>query len=84
MNRIYADLEHVYNFHVLISILTASETLSQHSKTFQRCFKVVFKLMLRRDVGQRQINVETTLCISTFEFTTSKNVESNCVFKTLI
>ena len=37
---------------------------SQLSKTFQRCFNVVFWLIQRRDVGQRQINVETTLCIS--------------------
>ena len=45
-------------------------------QTFQRCFNVVFRLIRRRDVGQRQINVETMLCISTLEFTTSNNVES--------
>ena len=45
-------------------------------QTFQRCFNVVFWLMRRRDVGQRQINVETTLRISTLKFTTSNNVES--------
>ena len=32
--------------------------------------------MRRRDVRQRQINAETTLCISTLNFTTSNNVES--------
>ena len=36
--------------------------------------------MGRRDVGQRQINVETTLRISTLKFTTSNNVESTLCF----
>ena len=45
-------------------------------QTFQRCFNIVFWLIRRCDVGQGQINVETTLCISTLEFTTSNNVES--------
>ena len=43
-------------------------------QTFQCCFNVVFWLTPRRDVGQRQINVETTLCISTLKFATSNNV----------
>ena len=45
-------------------------------QTFQHCFNIVFWLIRRCDVGQGQINVETTLCISTLEFTTSNNVES--------
>ena len=53
-------------------------------QTFQRCFNVVFWLIVRRDVGQRQINVETTLCISTLEFTTSNNVESTLRISTLM
>ena len=53
-------------------------------QTFQRCFNVIFWLMRRRDVGQRQINVETTLCISTLDFTTSSNVESMLCISTLI
>ena len=52
-------------------------------QTFQRCFNVVFWLTPRRDVGQRQINVETTLCISTLKFTTSNNVESTLCISTL-
>ena len=36
-------------------------------QTFQRFFNIVFWLMRRRDVGQCQINVETTLCISTLK-----------------
>ena len=53
-------------------------------QTFQRFFNVVFWLMRRRDVGQYQITVETTLCISTLEFTTSNNVESMLCISTLI
>ena len=53
-------------------------------QTFQRCLNIVFCLMRRRDVGQRQINVETTLCISTLEFTTSNNVESTLCISTMI
>ena len=45
-------------------------------QTFQRCFNVVFWLMRGREVGQRQINVETTLGISKLKFTTSNNVKS--------
>ena len=51
--------------------------------TFQRCFNVVFWLMQRGDVGQSQINVETTLCISTLKFTTSNNVQSTLCISTL-
>ena len=39
-------------------------------QTFQRRFDVVFRLIWRRNVAQRQINVETTLCMSTLKFTT--------------
>ena len=53
-------------------------------QTFQRCFNVVFWLIWRRDVEQRQINAETTLCISTLEFTTSNNVESTLRISTLM
>ena len=39
-------------------------------QAFQHCFNVVFWLIRCRDVGQPQVNIETTLCISTLEFTT--------------
>ena len=42
------------------------------SMLFRRCLLVD----MIRDVGQRQTNVETKLCISTLEFTTLNNVES--------
>ena len=40
-----------------------------NQQTFQRRFNVVFRLIWRRDVVQRQINVKTTLCMSTLKFT---------------
>ena len=52
-------------------------------QTFQRYFNVAFWLMRRIDVGQRQIDIEATLCISTLEFTTSNNVESTLTWTTL-
>ena len=52
-------------------------------QTFQRCFNVVFWPMWHRDVGQSQINVETTLCIPTLKFTTSYNVGSTLRISTL-
>ena len=58
------------------------EVISQ--QTFQRCFNVVFRLVRRRDVRPRQINVEPTLCILTLEFTMSNNVESMLCISTLI
>ena len=39
--------------------------------------------MRRRDVAQRQINVETTLCTSTLKFTTFNNVETTLCISTL-
>ena len=51
-------------------------------QTFQRCFKVVVRLIWRHDVRQRQINVETMLCFSTLKFTTLNNVETMLLFST--
>ena len=39
-------------------------------QTFQCRFNVVFKLIWLRDVAQRQINVETSVFMSTLRFTT--------------
>ena len=57
------------------------ETVTQ--QTFQSRFHVVLGLIWRRDVAQRQINIETTLCISTLKFTTYNNVETMLCFSTL-
>ena len=45
-------------------------------QTFQRRFNIVFGLIWRRDVTQRQNNVKTTLCTSTFKFTAFNDVET--------
>ena len=52
-------------------------------KTFQRRFSVVVRLIWRRDVAQRQINVETTLRTSTLKSTTFNNVETTLCISTL-
>ena len=60
-------------------------TALEHTlQTFRHRFNVVFWLIRYREVGQRQFNFETTLCISTLEFTTSNNVESPLWILTLI
>ena len=51
---------------------------AQTQQTFRRYFKVVFWFTWHRDVRQLQINVETTLPISTLEFATSNE---RCVFQ---
>ena len=45
-------------------------------QTFQTYFKVAFRLICSLDALQRQINVETTSCMSKLGFTTLNNVES--------
>ena len=56
-----------------------AETKNISQQTFQRGFNVVFRLIWRRDITQRQINIETTLCTSTLN-----NVESTLYISTLI
>ena len=51
--------------------------------TFQRCFNVV-GLIWRRNVGQSQIKVETTRCMSTLKLATLNIVESTLSISTLI
>ena len=60
---------------------------------FKCCFSIVFRLIWRRDVVQRQINFETTLCtstlsnvkltlsVSTLIWTTLDNVETTSSFQ---
>ena len=57
--------------------------MAHAQQTFEHCFNFVFWLIRRRDVGQRQINVQTTLCISISELTTSNNVKSTLCISTL-
>ena len=62
---------------------TASVYRGCTQRTFQRRFNVVFRLIWRRDVAQRQSNVETTLSTSTLKFTTLNNVETTLYISTL-
>ena len=56
--------------------------LNLFQQIFQRRFNVVFRLIWRRDVAQRQINVESTLRTSELKFTTFNNVETTlCILK---
>ena len=57
----FYDIAHPYK-------LFTSQYISQ--QTSQRRFNVVFRLILRRDVAQHQINVEATFCTSTLCFST--------------
>ena len=50
-----------------------STTLTQ--QTFQRFLNNIIFRLRRREVEQRQVNVETMLCTSTLKFTTLNNVE---------
>ena len=52
-------------------------------QTFQRRFNVVFRLIWRRGVAQRQMNVEITLRTSTLKFKTLNKVETKLCFSTL-
>ena len=66
---------HIY---VTVFVLDKQAEISKGvttQQTFQRRFNVVFRLIWRCDVAQRQINVET-LCAWTLKFTTFNNVET--------
>ena len=58
----------------LFRLMYIRGVLTQQS--FQRHFHVVLRLIWRRDVWQRQVSLEETLCTSALKFTTLKNVES--------
>ena len=66
---------YVFNFINFTKLCSLLVTLFNTQQTFQRCLNVDVRLIWRRDVGQCQINVETTLCISMLKFTTLNNVE---------
>ena len=68
------------NFTKLCSLLA---TFFNTQETFQRCLNIAM-VILRRDVGHCQINVETTLCMSALKFITSNNVKSTLSISMLI
>ena len=78
---------YIQKIYLITSIMpwyNISQTLVKSQQTFQRRFNVVFRLIWRRDVAQRQINVETTLRISAMNWTTLDNAEITLSFSTSI
>ena len=53
-------------------------------QTSQRFFDVLFRLMWRRDIGQCQINVETTLCTKCWNLQCWAMSNQRCLFRRLI
>ena len=51
-------------------------TQSQYPGKLSTGFNIFVKVIWRRDVGQYQINVETTLCMPTLKFIMLNNVKS--------
>ena len=78
------------NYKVIISYYRCNPGNRERSrkiiiyKSFKRCFSVVLQLIWRRDVGQRQINIERMMWTSTLEFTKLNSVESGFSISTLI
>ena len=72
---------YIYNIYIYIYMYNMYIYTQQ---TFPRCFNIVRRLIWRRDVSQRQINVEITFCTSTLEFTTLNNFESTLSISTLL
>ena len=69
------------NFTKLCSLLA---TFFNTQETFQRYLNVVVRVIWRRDVVQGQINVETTLSMSTLRFTMLNSIKSRLSISTLI
>ena len=67
--------------HIRVSFIG---TFLERCCSWFRCFYVVFRLIWHRNIRQPQINVETRLCMSTLEFTTSNIVESTLFISNLI
>ena len=91
--RLLLTIPFISNFLNSVLWSTVSNILDRHrgiwdkyniQQTFQPCFNVIVRLIYRRSVGQREINIETTLFMSMLEFTTLNNVESTLFISTLI
>ena len=84
VSKLTSSVKYIVVFRTLsnmIELLCKSNYLRKKAltqQTFWRYFKVVFWSTWHRDVRQLQINVETTLPISTLEFATSNQ---RCVFQ---
>ena len=65
------------------SVAFFPENNKETQQTFHHCFNVVIRLIWLREVTQRQINVETTLCLPILKLTTL-NVKSTLSISTQI
>ena len=70
-------LVNMYVFHLMnfTKLCTLLATFVYTQETFQRGLNVVARVIWRCDVGQCQINVETTLCMSALKFIALNNVK---------
>ena len=75
-NVFFTVFRSVWMLHIFVLNLNLFQQISQHR------FNVVFRLVWRRNVAQRQINFESTLRTSELKFTTFNNVETTlCILK---
>ena len=83
----FTSMQYFLNKLLVRKKLTAEEYCFYYQrttqKTFQRRFKVAFRLIWCRDGAQRQINVETTFCTSTLKLAKFSNVETPLCISTL-
>ena len=75
---------YVFNLISFTKLLSLSATSFNAQETFQRGLNVVVRVISRRDVGQYQIKVETTFCMSTLKFTPLNNVKPTLSISILI
>ena len=75
---------YVFNLINRTKLCSLLATFFNTQQIFQSWLNVVVRVIWRRDVGQRQINVETTFFMSTLKFTTLNNVESTFSISTLM
>ena len=80
-------IHHIYWIYVLSSKQekeTSPDFLTFSSNNIQCGFNVFIRLMWRRDVRQRQIKVESKMCLSKSKFLTLNNVDSTLPMSTVI
>ena len=75
---------YVFNLINFTKLCSLSATFFNTQETFQRYLNVVVRVIWRRDVVQGQINVETTLSMSTLRFTMLNSIKSRLSISTLI
>ena len=75
---------YVFNLIKFTKLCSLLVTFVNTQKTFQCCLNVAVRVICHRDVGQCQINVETTLYMWMLKFTPLNNIKSTLFISTLI